>query len=83
MERATPILDFVSLGIFVTVVIGFVYLIINRFKMRISISDILLYILVFVFVGGFWFILQILSGNFEILYDFFVYQWNLPLFLMK
>ena len=53
---------------------GFVYLIINRFKMRISISDILLYILVFVFVGGFWFILQILSGNFEILYDFFVYQ---------
>ncbi len=28
MERSTPTLDFISLGIFVTVVIGFVYLII-------------------------------------------------------
>lgn len=53
---------------------GFIYLIINRFKMRISIPDIILYIVTFVFVGGFWFILQILNGNYDILYDFVIYQ---------
>ena len=53
---------------------GFVYLLINRFKMRIRFSDILIYILTFTFVGGFWFILQLLSGNYSILYDFVIYQ---------
>jgi len=53
---------------------GFIYLIINRFKMRISFVDIVLYIITFAFVGGFWFLLQILNGNYDILYDFVIYQ---------
>jgi 4-amino-4-deoxy-L-arabinose transferase-like glycosyltransferase len=42
---------------------GFVYLLLNRFRMRITFLDILIYILCFIFIGGFWFILQMLSGN--------------------
>ncbi len=53
---------------------GFVYLLINRFKMRIQFSDIIIYILTFTFVGGFWFILQLLNGNYSILHDFIIYQ---------
>jgi 4-amino-4-deoxy-L-arabinose transferase-like glycosyltransferase len=53
---------------------GFVYLLINKFKMRISFLDILAYIAVYAFVGGFWFILQIANGNYDIIYDFVVYQ---------
>ncbi|MCF6366199.1 MAG: glycosyltransferase family 39 protein [Bacteroidales bacterium] len=53
---------------------GFVFLLISKFKMRIRFSDILIYILTFTFVGGFWFILQLLNGNYSILYDFAVYQ---------
>jgi 4-amino-4-deoxy-L-arabinose transferase-like glycosyltransferase len=53
---------------------GFFYLVLYRFKLRISFKDILLYILTYAFVGGFWFILQLLSGNYTILHDFVVYQ---------
>ena len=42
--------------------------------MRITFLDIVFYILTFIFIGGFWFILQLINGNFDILYDFVIYQ---------
>lgn len=53
---------------------GFVYLVLHRFKMRITFKDILIYIFIYAIVGGFWFILQILNGNFTIIQDFIKYQ---------
>jgi 4-amino-4-deoxy-L-arabinose transferase-like glycosyltransferase len=56
---------------------GFVYLLINKFKMRITFWDILIYVISFLFVGGFWFILQLINGNYDILHDFVKYQISL------
>lgn len=53
---------------------GFVYLLFNKFKIKISFIDIAIYVLVFSFIGGFWFLLQILNGNSETIVDFIVYQ---------
>lgn len=53
---------------------GLVYLIIKRFRLDISFKQIALYAGVYALVGGFWFILQIASGNFTIFQDFILYQ---------
>ena len=53
---------------------GFVYLLLHKFKMRITFKDILIYVAIFSFVGGFWFFLQIMNGNFTIIQDFIKYQ---------
>ncbi len=52
----------------------FVYLFIVRFRIKTSLKDILVFIVVLSFSGGFWFILQILSGNLGIIQDFIIYQ---------
>ena len=51
-----------------------IYFITKKFKIKFNLWHILLFLLIFLLVGGFWFILQILNGNFEIVKDFFVYQ---------
>ncbi len=51
-----------------------VYLIFKRFRIKTSFRDILVFALFLGFTGGFWFILQILSGNMGIIQDFIVYQ---------
>jgi hypothetical protein len=51
-----------------------VFFIIKKFKVSIRLSDVFIYLLVLVFTGGFWFLLQILKGNFSIIADFIVYQ---------
>jgi 4-amino-4-deoxy-L-arabinose transferase-like glycosyltransferase len=51
-----------------------IYLIIHKFKVRIRFTDFLVYLIVLSLVGGFWFILQILKGNFGIIADFIEYQ---------
>jgi 4-amino-4-deoxy-L-arabinose transferase-like glycosyltransferase len=53
---------------------GFIFLLINRFRVKTSLTDVVLFLLVFVLVGGFWYILLIFKGNFQVLVDFFVYQ---------
>lgn len=53
---------------------GFIFLISKKFKVKIKIKDIFLFIIVLSFTGGFWFILQILNGNYNIIIDFIVYQ---------
>lgn len=54
-----------------------IFFIIKKFKINIKISHIVLFLIVFAFVGGFWFILQILSGNYNIIVDFILYQIDL------
>jgi 4-amino-4-deoxy-L-arabinose transferase-like glycosyltransferase len=52
----------------------FVYLVIKMFKVKIKFAHVLLFTLILVIVGGFWFILQAVTGNFDTIKDFFVYQ---------
>ena len=51
-----------------------VYLMWVRFRYAFRWVDVLVYLVVLVFVGGLWFILQILDGHYTILQDFIVYQ---------
>lgn len=51
-----------------------VYLIFKRFKLDYNWKQIVLFVIILAFVGGFWFILQILNGNFDIFKDFILYQ---------
>jgi len=48
-----------------------------RFRWIISIRDAFIFLLVLVFVGGFWFFLQIANGNFSVIADFIAYQMRL------
>lgn len=61
-------------GFLLVALTGAVYLIVIRFKIKVKFSEVILYLLILAFVGGFWFILQILNGNFEIIKEFIVYQ---------
>ena len=51
-----------------------VFLLVIRFKMPIKPFHIVLYLLVFSFVGGFWFIVQWLTGHGSVIMDFINYQ---------
>ncbi len=51
-----------------------VYLIAVKFKVRILLSDVLLYFLLLALVGGSWFIIQILTGNYDTVEEFIIYQ---------
>ncbi len=53
---------------------GFVFLILKKLKLKLGFKALFFYIVTYLFVGGFWFILQALAGNTEILIDFFNYQ---------
>ncbi|PKP17638.1 MAG: glycosyl transferase [Bacteroidetes bacterium HGW-Bacteroidetes-21] len=50
------------------------FLIIKRFRIGIKWWHPFLYLLVFLFTGGFWFILQFLNGNSQLIIDFILYQ---------
>ncbi len=54
-----------------------VYFIIKKFKIKIRLKDIFVFSGVLIFTGGFWFILQLLNGNFHIIKDFIEYQIHL------
>lgn len=47
---------------------------VKEFQPAILLKDLFIFVAIVVFVGGFWFILQILQGNFDVLVDFVVYQ---------
>ncbi|HYW96098.1 MAG TPA: glycosyltransferase family 39 protein [Bacteroidales bacterium] len=51
-----------------------VFLIYQRFRISTSFRDVAVFILVLAFTGGFWFILQIMNGNYQIIKDFIIYQ---------
>lgn len=50
------------------------YLALNRFRLEFKWGQVFLFFGVFAFVGGFWFLLQILNGNWSVIQDFIVYQ---------
>jgi len=52
----------------------FIYFVLNKFKIKINFKQALVFTLVFAFTGGFWFILQILKGNWGVIKDFIYYQ---------
>ncbi len=54
-----------------------IYWAINRFTLKITAGQVLLYILLVILVGGAWFILQIITGNVDVVVDFIVYQYRL------
>ncbi len=62
----------VAILIFVLTV--FIYWIINYFKLPLTYLNILIFAVILLMVGGFWFILQSLSGNFNVIVDFIKYQ---------
>ena len=51
-----------------------VYLVMNKFKLNFKWKHVLIFTAVFAVVGGFWFILQIATGNWTIIQDFIAYQ---------
>ena len=51
-----------------------IFLISVKFKVKVKILDIPLYFLVLALVGGSWFIVQIMYGNYDTVVDFIVYQ---------
>lgn len=53
------------------------YWILNKFRLRINLFEILSYLIVLLLVGGIWFLIQIMIGNFEVVADFFTYQLRL------
>jgi 4-amino-4-deoxy-L-arabinose transferase-like glycosyltransferase len=73
---------FIGLGILtkgpvallILLLVFLVYLFYQRFRIKSSFADVLLFTFVLVLVGGFWFLLQILNGNLEIIQDFITYQ---------
>lgn len=61
-------------AILIFALVGAILLIIRKFEVKFKIKDILLFIGVLAFTGGFWFILQILTGNYHVMADFIEYQ---------
>ncbi len=51
-----------------------VFLTFKRFRIRTSVLDVLLYTLVFILVGGSWFVLQLVDGHMDVVVDFIRYQ---------
>lgn len=54
-----------------------IYWILNRFRLKINVYEILGYLFVLILVGGMWFLIQIIIGNYELVADFFTYQLRL------
>lgn len=52
----------------------FILLLLSKFKLYLKFIHVLVFILTFSLVGGFWFILQILNGNWDTVVEFIVYQ---------
>jgi 4-amino-4-deoxy-L-arabinose transferase-like glycosyltransferase len=61
-------------GLLIFLLTFVVYLILNKFKLKYNWKQVLLFAVILTFVGCFWFVLQILNGNYRIIQDFIVYQ---------
>lgn len=64
-------------GLLIVGLSALIYLIIIRFKIKIHWTHFAAFTLWLTFIGGFWFILQIIDGNFNIIVDFIEYQIHL------
>ena len=53
------------------------YWILNKFRLKINALEILGYLVVLILVGGMWFLIQIIIGNYHVVADFLTYQLRL------
>ena len=61
-------------GFLLVAITSAIFLISVKFKLKVKATEVLIYFLVFGIVGGSWFIIQIINGNFDTVVDFIVYQ---------
>ena len=61
-------------GFLLVALTGGVFLIWEKFRVKVRVQDVLIYFLVLALVGGSWFILQILNGHYDTVKEFIVYQ---------
>ena len=61
-------------GFLLVALTGGIFLIWEKFRVKVRVQDVLIYFLVLALVGGSWFILQILNGNYGTVKEFVVYQ---------
>jgi 4-amino-4-deoxy-L-arabinose transferase-like glycosyltransferase len=61
-------------GFLLIALTGGVFLLWVKFKVKVRAMDVVTYFVVLALVGGSWFIIQILTGNFDTVVEFIVYQ---------
>ncbi len=61
-------------ALLVLIIVFTVFLVFRWRSIRTSLKDVTLFIGILSFTGGFWFILQLINGNIDIISDFIVYQ---------
>jgi len=61
-------------AIIVFMLLAGILVVLNGFKVDVNWKSICLFIVSLCFIGGFWFILQIMTGNYDLMVDFIVYQ---------
>ena len=54
-----------------------IYWIFNKFRLKINALEILGFLFVLILVGGMWFLIQIIIGNYQVVADFLAYQLRL------
>ncbi len=64
-------------GFLIFFLTGIIFLIIKRFRVKIKWSEIGIMAITLILTGGFWFLLQIIYGNFSVIRDFIEYQVHL------
>ncbi len=61
-------------GFLLVALTGGIFLLVIRFKIKVKFFEVLTFFVVLGLVGGFWFIIQILNGNYDTVVEFIVYQ---------
>ncbi|MEE4285114.1 MAG: glycosyltransferase family 39 protein [Mariniphaga sp.] len=61
-------------GFLLIALTGGVFLLWEKFKVKVRVMDVVTYFVVLALVGGSWFIVQIFTGNYDMVVDFIVYQ---------
>ncbi len=61
-------------GFLLIALTGAVFLVMVRFRIKVKLSEVLLYFLILAMVGGSWFLVQIFTGHYDTVIEFIVYQ---------
>ncbi|MBN1599393.1 MAG: glycosyltransferase family 39 protein [Bacteroidales bacterium] len=61
-------------AVLVFAVLIFILFLVKKFRLGLKWSSVLLFIVTLTFIGGFWFLLQMVTGNFDLVRDFIIYQ---------
>jgi hypothetical protein len=61
-------------GFLLVALTGGIYLVLVKFRVKVKITDIILFFIILSLVGGSWFIIQIINGNYDTVVEFIVYQ---------